>query len=97
MPSPFERGAEERVDAIESHLLAYNAPAKRQYIGIVMQSGKTRHRRIGAKRRADCLMTVRRNRDTNTAAADDNALLGLTLLKRFGQRVAVIGIIAAFF
>ena len=93
MPAAFELRGQECFHDVEGGTYTYDSCAETQDVRIVVLPRQPGHQPVHAKRGARALHPVRRDRNTDAGAADDNALLGLAGGYRFTDRAAEIRVI----
>src|SRR5436190_16787540 len=91
-----EIGAEKGSDAGPGHVVADEAGAKREGVGIVMFAGEARGERIVHPRTTAAKVAVGRDRNADARAADGDAPLGPAAGDLFAKPGAIFGIIDAF-
>jgi len=97
MATTLKFRGQEGFDAIDRHLHPDDPGAERQNIGVIMQPGQTRHRRIGAKGGAHCLVPVGGNRNPDPGPADDDPSRGIAFCNSGTHGLAEFGIIYGIF
>ena len=96
VPAALEGRLKEGIDDLARQLGPQETGTQRQQIRIIVSAGETGRRHVMAQRRPHQGVTIRRDRDPDARAADDDAPARRAVRDRLCGAVAVVGIIDRF-